>query len=173
MRPSDAELLRRYARRRSEADFEELVRRRIHLVYSAALRQVNNDTHLAEDVTQAVFTDLAVKAANLCDHPSLMGWLYTSTRFIAANVARAEQRRAVREAEAYAMNAIHSTPELEADWDQIRPVLDDAMHVLSDQDREAVLLRHFEGCSYAEIGLRFGLAEDAARMRINRAPTKL
>ena len=173
MKITDGELLRRYNRQRSEAAFEELVQRRINLVYSAALRQVNNDPHLAEDVTQAVFTDLARKAATLWQHPSLIGWLYTSTRYQAAKLARTEQRRSLREAEACAMNAIDSTSEPEADWTQIRPLLDEAMHHLSDQEREVVLLRHFQQLSYAEIGLRFGLAEDAARMRVNRALTKL
>lgn len=173
MKATDGELLRRYARERSERAFEELVRRRVNLVYSAALRQVNNDKHLAEDVTQSVFTDLARRAAKLADHPSLTAWLYASTRFVAANIRRAEQRRAAREEEAHAMNAIHPTPEPEADWAQIRPLLDDAMHTLNAQDCEAVLLRHFERCSYAEIGSRFGMTEDGARMRVNRALEKL
>jgi len=38
MKMTDGELLRRYARDRSEASFEELVRRHINLIYSAALR---------------------------------------------------------------------------------------------------------------------------------------
>jgi RNA polymerase sigma factor (sigma-70 family) len=173
MKMTDGELLRRYARERSETAFEELVRRRINLIYSAALRQVNNDTHLAEDVTQSVFTDLARKAARLTHNTSLTAWLYTSTRFIAANVRRAEQRRASHEKEAQAMNAIHPTQESEPDWAQIRPWLDEAMHTLEARDREAVLLHHFEGCSYAEIGSRFGLSEDAARMRVKRALEKL
>jgi RNA polymerase sigma factor (sigma-70 family) len=173
MKMTDSELLRRYARERSENAFEELVRRRINLVYSSALRQVNNDTGLAEDVAQAVFTDLARKAAKLSHHPSLIAWLYTSTRFAATNIRRAERRRAAREEEAYAMNANPTTTESEPDWAQIRPLLDDAMHTLDAQDCQAVLLRHFERCSYIEIGARIGLSEDAARMRVNRALEKL
>src|SRR5271163_788834 len=144
MKMTDGELLRRYAREHSETAFEELVRHHINLVHSAALRQVNYDTHLAEDVTQAVFADLARKAAKLVHHPSLTAWLYTSTRFVAANIRRTEQRRATREEEAHAMNAIHPTQESEPDWAQIRPLLDEAMHTLDDRDREAVLLHHFE-----------------------------
>lgn len=170
---TDGELLRRYARERSETAFEELVRRRISLVYSAALRQLNNDAHLAEDVTQTVFTDLARKARKLSHHASLTAWLYTSTRFVAANIRRTERRRATREEKAHAMNAVSSTQEPEADWSKIRPILDDAIHTLSDDDRESVLLRHFERCSYAEIGARLGLSEDGARMRVNRALEKL
>ncbi len=43
------------------------------------------------------------------------------------------------------------------------------MHDLSEEDRLAVLLRHFEQHSYAEIGARIGTTEDSARMRVNRA----
>ena len=50
MNTNDGELLRRYDSDRSEAAFGELVQRHINLVYSAALRQVNGDTQLAEDV---------------------------------------------------------------------------------------------------------------------------
>lgn len=92
----DATLLRRYAQDRAESDFAELVRRHLNLVYSAALRQVNGDTHFAQDVTQLVFTDLARKAAKLADHRVLAGWLFTSTRFAAAKLVRGESRRETR-----------------------------------------------------------------------------
>ena len=173
MNMTDGELLRRYVRDRSETSFGELVQRHINLVYSAALRQVNGNTHLAEDVTQSVFADLARKAARLIRHTSLTGWLYTSTRFVATNVRRTEQRRSIREREAHAMNAIISFTEPEPDWALIRPLLDEAMHTLDEPDREAVLLRHFENRSYAEIGARFDLTENAARMRVERALEKL
>ena len=67
----DTELLTRYANRRDEAAFCELVRRHLDHVYSTALRLVGRDTHLAEDVTQAVFTDLARKAGSLRDCQAL------------------------------------------------------------------------------------------------------
>src|SRR5687767_9507186 len=84
----DSELLALYAETASEEAFSELVRRHLDLVYSAALRQVNGDTHLAQDVAQTVFTDLARKAAALSQRPVLTGWLYTSTHFAAAKAVR-------------------------------------------------------------------------------------
>ena len=170
---TDGELLESYVRDRSESAFAELAARHLNLVYSAALRQVNGDAHLAEDVTQSVFTDLARKAGRLVAHTSLTGWLYTSTRFVAANLRRTEQRRSVREQEAHAMNAILSQPEAQPDWSQLSPLLDEAMHKLDERDREAVLLRHFQNCSFAEIGSKIGLTENAARMRVDRALEKL
>ena len=55
---SDTELLRRYAEEKSEGAFGELVERHLNLVYFAALRQVG-DPHVAEEVAQSVFNDLA------------------------------------------------------------------------------------------------------------------
>ncbi len=170
---TDGELLQRYVRDRSETAFAELTQRHINLVYSAALRQVNGDAHLAEDVTQSVFADLARKAHGLASHTSLTGWLYTSTRFTAANARRTESRRNLRDQKAYAMNAILAQPEPQPDWSQLSPLLDKAMHQLDEPDREAVLLRHFENRSFSEIGSKIGLTENAARMRVERALEKL
>ena len=96
----DSTLLRRYADDRSEADFAEIVRRYINFVHSSALRQVNGDAHLAQDVTQLVFTDLARKAGRVAAHPVLAGWLFTSTRYAAAKLVRTARRRAQREQKA-------------------------------------------------------------------------
>src|SRR4051812_11631616 len=100
----DAELLRRYAQERSQGAFAELVRRRVNLVYSVALRQVGGDAHLAQDVTQKVFADLARKAATLHQRPVLTGWFFRSAQFAAADVVRSERRRRVREQETATMH---------------------------------------------------------------------
>ena len=167
----DCELLRRYAGTKSEEAFAELVQRHVNLVYTAALRQVNGDAHLAQDVAQTVFTDLARKAAPLSRRATLTGWLYTSAHFAAAKIARTENRRRTRE-EKYMREPISETaPEL--DWEKLHPVLDDAMHELKETEREAILLRYFENCAFAEIGGKLGLNENAARMRVERALGKL
>src|ERR1051326_1778388 len=100
----DHELLRRYAEIRSEEAFTELVQRHLGLVYSAALRQVNGDAHLAEDVAQTVFSDLARQARGLSRRAVLTGWLYTSTYYAAAKAVRTEPRRRAREQEAQSMH---------------------------------------------------------------------
>ena len=167
------ESLRRYVDDRSEPAFEELVRQHIDLVFSSALRQVNGDVPAAQDVTQAVFTELARNAPRLIRHTSLAGWLYTSTRYLAAKAIRTEQRRRSREQEAHQMNQLLQSSETDTAWQELRPLLDDAMHDLSAADREAVLMRYFERLTLADIGARVGLKENAAHMRIERAIDRL
>ena len=169
----DAELLRRYAEERSEAAFAELVQRHLPLVYSVALRQAEGDAHLAEDVAQKVFTDCARKAAELSRHPVLSGWLYRSTQFAAIDALRSERRRRMREQEAQTMHESLHSPETSLDGDKLRPVLDQVMGELNDSDRDAVMLRYFEGRPFAEVGRKLRLTEDAARMRVDRALEKL
>lgn len=169
----DAELISRYAADQSEAAFAELTRRHVDLVYSAALRLVNGDVHSAQDVTQQVFTEVARQAKRLARHPALVGWLYTTTRLMALRVNRTEQRRKAREQEANTMNELLHHDEPPADWIQLQPVLEDAMHELDDKDRHAVLLRYFQNKSLNEVGAALNLTENAARMRVERALDKL
>lgn len=170
---SDAALLSRYAGTHAEEAFAELVRRHVNLVYRAALRQLGGDAHRAQEVTQGVFTLLARKAASLTRHPSLAGWLYTSTHFAVRDLRRSERRRLVREQEAFTMHELTTDTADSADWEKLRPVLDDAMRQLSEGDREALLLRFFEAQPFAEVGAKLALSEDAARMRVERSLGKL
>src|ERR1700722_11402454 len=114
----DRQLLRQFATERSESAFSQLVARHLPLVYSTALRQTNGNTHLAQDVAQLVFTDLARKASALSENVVLAGWLHRATLFAARQVLRGERRRQVREQEAVTMNSIISEPE-NNDWRQI------------------------------------------------------
>lgn len=168
----DAELLRRFAAERAQEAFAELVRRHVDFVFSAARRQTNGDAHLAQDVTQMVFADLARKARTLAGRRVLAGWLFVSTRYAAAKLVRSERRRRRREEAAY-MNAETNAGTGAAEWDRMRPVIDEAMSELGEVEREAVLLRFFEGRGFGEVGERLRLSENAARMRVERALGKL
>jgi RNA polymerase sigma factor (sigma-70 family) len=167
----DNELLARYAKTRSEDAFAELVRRYVDLVYSAASRQVGGDPHLAQDVAQTVFTDLARKARPLSRRQTLSGWLYTSAHFAAAKIARTEHRRRDRDEKFMREQIQENTTNPE--WEKLRPALDAAMHELKESDRQAILLRFFENHPFAEVGAKLNLNENAARMRVERALEKL
>ncbi|ACB77475.1 sigma-70 family RNA polymerase sigma factor [Opitutus terrae] len=169
----DDALLRSHVEHRSEQAFTELVQRHIGLVYATALRQLGQDTHLAEDVTQSVFTDLARKAAGLCGHATVAGWLYVSTRKAAAAVVRREQRRKRREQVAHSMHLTDSPDAPNADFARLRSVLDDALVELKPDEQEAIVLRFFEKHTLAEVGAVLRVTEEAARKRVDRALEKL
>jgi len=166
----DSELLRHYAREKSDVAFAALVTRHVNMVYSAALRKIGNPA-AAQEITQAVFIILAQKANRLLPHPALSGWLYQTTRLTAANFQRTEIRRTRREQEAYMQSLSRRTePEL---WTQITPLLEDAMGDLGEKDRNALALRFFEGKTFQEIGTAFRVSENAARKRTDYALEKL
>ncbi|MEO5960926.1 MAG: sigma-70 family RNA polymerase sigma factor [Opitutaceae bacterium] len=167
----DHELLRRFAEEGAQEAFTELVRRRVDLVYASALRQTVGDAHLAQDVTQAVFVALARRASALQRHPVLAGWLFTTTRLFALDTLRRQRRWQQREREAHPMTTQMSDGQ--PAWEELRPVIDEAMHELGEHDRAAILLRYFEGLPLARVGVALGLGENAARMRVDRALDKL
>ena len=167
----DMALLREYATGNSEAAFEALVSRRVGFVYSMALRQVR-DPYLAEEVTQAVFIILAQKAGRISGKTILAGWLFRTTRFAALAQMRADAKRRRREQEANMQSELQPTAP-DAFWEQMSPLLDEALATLGETDRQAVLLRFFENRSLAEVGSHLGTGEDTARKRVSRALEKL
>ena len=165
------QFLAEYAETQSEAAFRELVTRYVDLVYSAAVRLVNGDIHLAEDVTQTVFVDLARMARSLSRDVMLGGWLHRHTCFVASKTMRGDRRRRERERQAVEMNSLedHSAANLAL----VAPILDDAINQLSAEDRAAILLRYFEQRDLRSVGEELGSNEDAARKRVDRALDKL
>lgn len=168
----DAILLRRYVEERSEDAFTHLVEKYVDLVYSAALRRTGGRGHHAEDVVQDVFTSLAQQARTLREHPALGAWLHTTTRNVALNLMRAENRRQQRQHTALDLETVQSgttSPE----WERVRPAIDAAIDELPEPDRMAVVLRFLERRGFREIGAALAVSEDAARMRTERALEKL
>ena len=173
MASDDMALVQAYAAEQSEAAFATLVSRHVGLVHSAALRQLR-DEHLAQDVTQAVFVLLARKAGSLSPETVLSGWLYRTTLFACAGVRRGEARRQQREQEAFMQAGIESQiNDTQTVWNQLAPVLEDAMLRLRDRDRDALVLRFFDNKSLKEIADTLGLEERAAQKRVQRALEKL
>src|ERR1017187_2962032 len=168
---SDMERLRNYSQQGSEEAFAGLVRQHVNLVYSAALRQVGIAAH-AEEITQAVFVILARKSARLRPDTILDAWLFETTRLTALSFLRGERRRQFREQEAYMQSILQeSTPD--PVWQQLAPLLDDAMMRLGRRDREAVVLRFFKGRSLGEVAAALNIKEPAAQKRVSRALEKL
>jgi uncharacterized protein (TIGR03435 family) len=167
----DMALLRHYTEQNSEEAFAVLVERHVNKVYSVALRHTGS-SHQAEEITQAVFVILARKSGQLRPGVMLSGWLYQTARYTAVTFIRGEIRRARREQEAQMQTTPNENESSDA-WTQIAPWLDAALAGLNEMDRQAVLLRFFDGKSLREVGAALGASEDAAKMRVNRSVEKL
>jgi len=172
---SDSDLLRSYVLDASGAAFTEIVRRNVALVYSCILRRVGGDKHLAEDVTQRVFSDLARKAPRLTKLTSVAGWLYVAANLASAETVRKERRRKTREIlaseifEAVEPDGIQS-PE---GWSRLKELLDELVCSLDVGDRDVVVLRYFSKRSYSEIAEMVETTGEGARKRVERALEKL
>jgi RNA polymerase sigma factor (sigma-70 family) len=167
----DEQLLHAYARERSESAFGELVARHIDFVYSTALRVVNGDSHLAQDVAQTVFIDLARKAGSLPDDVALPGWLHRHTCYTATKAVRTERRRQSREQTAMEMRALDDNTRPE--WEQVVPYLDESLNQLNPADRDALVLRFLKQQDLRTVGVALGISDDAAQKRVDRALEKL
>ena len=165
-----SELLTCYRKTGSDAAFTGLLRRYTSLVYSVANRRLSNQS-LAEDVTQMVFTRLAKAPPAIKADGELAAWLHRTTVHVAIDIWRSETRRRTREQEAVLMQ---SAPAEDARiWEEMTPHLDEALDQLTDDDRQAVLLRFFDHRSMRDIGVALGVSEDAAKMRVSRAVGRL
>ncbi len=162
-------LLLRFSRDRSDEAIRTLVRRHSPLVFATALRRLNGDHSAAQDVTQEVFTLLARKAASLHD-VFLSGWLHRQACRRAANHVRTEQRR--RRREKIAGEAMEATGGTDRSPFLFRE-LDEALLKLPSPDRDAVILRFFEGKDHRQVGMKLGITEEAARKRVKRSLERL
>ena len=168
----DWHLLRRFAEHDSQEAFAALTARYLNLVYSVCRRELA-DAETAEDVTQAVFLILARKAPALGRNVVLSGWLFQTARFAAKNARIQAQRRAAYEQKAAGAMQQQSEEREDAAWSEIEPLLNRSLAALRDGERDCVLLRFFQGLSFAEAGTALGLSEEAVRKRVGRALEKM
>jgi RNA polymerase sigma factor (sigma-70 family) len=165
---NDADLLRQYRERRSQAAFAKVMERHYGFVLALCTRELSNKT-LAEDAAQSVFLILAQKASRIKVNDSLAGWLFQTSRWVCKNTRREEQRRRLREERTRAEEPVRSGNI----WEAIEPYLHDGLSSLNAADREALLLRYFQGMSIDDTGTLLGVSEEAAKKRISRALDKL
>lgn len=161
-------LLQEYVRSRSDEAVRALVGEHSSVVYATALRCLNGDRAAAQDVTQEVFLLLLRKASGL-QGVLLSGWLYRQACRRAANYARSERRRRQREriaADGMEADVVNESPFLSRE-------LDDALLSLPQADRDAVVLRFFEGKDFRAVGSALEVTEEAARKRVKRALDRL
>ncbi len=184
--PSDATLLERFVTGGEEAAFAALVRRHGPRV-ERICRRILGDPHEAEDVLQATFLVLSLKADRIAWHESVRPWLEGVARRLAMHARSATTRRRVRERTLSALSgAGHEStgrlperfhPRAESsdlvDRRDVRQVIDDELGRLPEKYRAPVVLCDLEGHTREEAARRLGWPTGSMSRRLDRARSLL
>ena len=85
-----------------------------------------------------------------------------------------EKRRKCYEEKAAAEKARQNqTADEQRHWEELSPILDQAMAELRRSDRQSILLRYFEGLSVREVAGAMTLSEEATKKRLSRGLDRL
>jgi RNA polymerase sigma factor (sigma-70 family) len=168
----DQELIQAYVKTGDEAAFAELAGRHLNLAYSAALRIAAGNHALAEEAVQKAFLLLARKAPRFSGSVNISGWIYQTACNCARDITRSERRREFYEKKGALMH-LNSDADAEPLWQQLAPVLDEAISELPEKDRVPLILRFFRRQSMDEVAEGLGISTGAAKMRVGRALQKL
>lgn len=170
------------ARARSGDDgaFQALVERHSRAVFRLAYRMTGNE-HDAEDVVQETFLKAFRRLPQFEDRANFGSWLYRITANCAYDTMRAHARRGRHlsqppSEQEDAMDAVPSqdpAPDRLVWSGEVQKRVGSAMARLSERERAAFVLRHFEQLSTREIADALGLDEGAAKHSVFRAVRKL
>ncbi|MBD3850929.1 MAG: sigma-70 family RNA polymerase sigma factor, partial [Acidobacteria bacterium] len=124
----------------------------------------------AADVVQDVFVRVAEQGGRLAKVRNPRAWLLTVARRAAVDVTRRRGRRAA--------DSLDDFPFLTAADDHGERLLDAAqvstlLSALPDSSREVVYLKHYVGCTFAEIGDIVGVPKFTAASRYRNGIKKL
>ena len=179
MEPTDQATVAR-ARTGDPEAFRVLVDRHSRSLFGLAYRMTGNESD-AEDVVQESFLRAYRQLRQFDGRASFGSWLYRIAANCALDLVRARRRRAemASPAEAEDGDVLASLPSAEPAPDRLAlngemsRKIEAAMRRLSDAERVAFVLRHFEGMPVEEIGRVLGCRPSAAKHSVFRAVQKL
>jgi RNA polymerase sigma-70 factor, ECF subfamily len=155
--------------------FEELYRSHLRDVYSYAFYRVGNH-HDAEDLTEQAFLQAYrhfERARRESNGRPLRPWLIRIAHNLASNYHRDRARRPEAALEAVEPPSHpHGTEQIVAGREELRLVMD-RLERLSDDRREALIMRFALGMSNREIARALGRTDGATKVLIHRAIKQL
>lgn len=180
MEDNDREAIRE-AQAGSTDAFRALVERHSRAVFRLAYRMTGHEQD-AEDTVQETFLRAWRRLQRFDGRAKFSTWLYTIASNCALDMVRARKRRGEVTGEAHseedasafaAVPAAAPSPERLAESGQIAERVRAALNGLSDAERAAFLLRHFEGAPTAEISRALGCSDASSRQSVFRAVQKM
>lgn len=175
-RELELEVVRRAAAGDEDA-FRTLVDRHGRMVFQLAYR-ITREHAGAEDIVQETFLRAHRALHRFDGRASFATWLHriaTNASLDALRQARTRHEVPYDPApgELDPVSSGEPDPERRARSADVRAALGEAIGTLTPAERLAFVLRHFEGCSTAEIGERLGTGSIATRQAVFRAVSKL
>ncbi len=173
MEDNDAVAVER-ARGGSSEAFRELVERHSRAVFRLAYRMTGNEQD-AEDTVQETFLRAYRQLGRFDSRSKFSTWLFAIASNCSLDLIRARKRRRETDSEPVqpAIPAADPSPERLMLSREVRQRLSAAMDELSDAERTAFVMRHFEGVPIDEIARVLGRPNGAARHSVFRAVAKL
>jgi len=163
------------ARRASRGDveaFTKLVRAHSSLVYRVALRMLGNED--AQDASQEVWIRVWRNIKAFRGESAFTTWLYRITVNTCLSARQREARRGEREYSGDEMPYLPEPPRGDADPEtaalsaERREEIEAALLHVRAEHRAALVLRHMEGLSYAEISAVLEVPDGTAKGWVSR-----
>ena len=133
-------------------------------VYAYALSILKN-RHDAEDVLQECYITIFRSAGQYDQRGKPMAWIMTITRNLCLKLLRQQKRYFSVETQDY-FGSLTPDPD-------DRLMLEKCMKVLTDEERQIVVLHAVAGCKHAEIARQLGLKTGTVLSKYHRAIQKL
>ena len=161
--------------------FRLLVEQHSRAVFRLAFRMTGNEQD-AEDVVQETFLRAYRQLDKYEARSSFATWLYRIASNYSLDLIRMRKRheeKRERGSKAEERDILQTIPvnapgpDRIAHSTQVQARVNEALNELSDQERTAFVLRHFEGLSIDEIGETLGTGTNATKHSIFRAVQKL
>ncbi len=160
--------------KRDAAAFGELYERYVDRIYNYVFYRVGNHAD-AEDLTARVFYRALGSLARYKQRGApFAAWLYRIAHNLVANWHRDQaRRRTLRLDDVISIAEKRAGPEQVAEQNEARRVVLDALHALSAERQELVILKFSEGLSNAAIGQMMGRSESAIKSLYHRTLIEL
>ena len=167
---TDAELIGR-ARSGDSSAFGLLVERHYDFVYRVAYRWLGRKQD-AEDAAQEVCIRLGKAIRSYSGSGAFTSWLYPIALNAARDIGRKRQRETLK-TDAFGVQALVEQSGASDDSDERLAAMWQAVQLLPDKQREAVLLVYGEGHSHADAAEAMGISETTVSWHIHEAKKRL
>lgn len=152
--------------------YAHLVERYRDVLYRYAERMTGRPDDAADVVQQAFIKGF--RNLERCRDPERVGgWLFRIAVNLAKDRLKGRRRKEVSLESTQPLRSERGQPESGAERAEIREEIWQALQELSDDQREAFVLKHVEGWTYEEMAERLDVSVPALKMRVHRAREQL